>query len=464
MSDGKLEAALERFVEDAMRERDSFLRGGNVVRLRPGIDDFTARLAELPSAKEADAVAADVALANGYLLREERAGVDRRPAGRSLSADALVETGVAGVILSEEQVDTNALAAEMAGYLAGPAVPIWDYAIIDADVSGIEPTPVVDGWELVTPTRDELAALVGVRSAAAHAGRRSFNVDLYGGLAMLRRIDPDGKPHGGFVIYWNLRPSHALWQPLLALSLFQNPVVHLWAQYDVEPGRRVDVLFDRVYTEPWTPDGETEIEVVRRGDYEIDDSSAPRLRRFLEQLAPLLDRAIAEPAKATKASRERAARLRRIAEHFLTAGEDAHGEGEVLSEFNADAVLHYVIALEAVLTGDESDKSELTRKVVQRAAVLAGTSDEDRRAVAALVLDAYRARSPYAHGGEPADVDLPGLRRVVRDCILARLVIGDPTPTGETLAALADAALLDHTLLAEQVRRPIAHFWDALTV
>lgn len=190
--------------------------------------------------------------------------------------------------------------------------------------------------------------------------------------------------------------------------------------------------------------------------------NAPQLRRFLAQLAPLLDRAIAAPAKPTKASRERAARLRRIAEHFLAAGEDAHGEGEVLSELNADAVLHYVIALEAVLTGDESDKTELTRKVVQRAAVLAGTNDEDRRAVAALVLDAYRARSSYAHGGEPADVDLPGLRRVVRDCLLARLVIGDPTPTGETLAALADAVLLDHTLLAEQVRRPVARFWDAV--
>ncbi len=394
-------------------------------------------------------------------MREERAGVERRTAGRGVSADALVETGIAGLILSEEHVDPETLAAELAAYLAGPAVPVWDYAIIDADVADVGRIPVVDGWELVTPTAADLAGVVGVPSAARYVGRLSFNLDLYGGLAMLRRVDPEGKPHGGFVIYWNLRPSHALWQPLLALSLFQNPVVHLWAQYDVEPGRRVDVLFDRVYTEPWTPDGVTEIEVVRRGDYEIDESNAPRLRRFLAHLAALLDRAIAQPAKPTKASRERAARLRRIAEHFLTAGEDAHGEGGVLSEFNADAVLHYVIALEAVLTGDDSDKTDLTRKVVQRAAVLAGTSDDDRRAVAALVLDAYRARSSYAHGGEPADVDLPGLRRVVRDWVLARLVIGDPTSTGETLASLADAALLDHELLAEHVRRPVGDFWDA---
>lgn len=122
-----------------------------------------------------------------------------------------------------------------------------------------------------------------------------------------------------------------------------------------------------------------------------------------------------------------------------------------------------MIALEAVLTGDDSDKTELTRKMVQRAAVLAGANDEDRRSVAALIRDAYRARSSYAHGGEPADIDLPGLRRVVRDCVLARLVLGDPTHTGETLTSLADAALLDHNVLAEQIRRPIREFWDVVT-
>jgi len=462
-SSPELEAAVARFIEDALKQRDSFVRDGTVVRLRPGVEDFAARLAELPSAKDADVVACDVAQANGYLLRDRQAGVERRSGGRGLTADALVETGVAGLILSAERFDKEALASELAGYLAGPAVPVWDYAIIDADVADIARLPVVDGWELVTPTAEDLAGIVGVPSAARHVGRLSFNLDLYGGLAMLRRVDPGGKPHSGFIIYWNLRPSHALWQPLLALSLFQNPVVHLWAQYDVEPGRRVDVWFDRVYTEPWTPDGITEIDVVRRGDYEIDASNASHLRRFLAQFAPLLDRAIAQPAKPTKASLERGARLRRIAEHFLTAGEDAHGEGEVLSELNADAVPHYVIALEAVLTGDDSDKTELTRKMVQRAAVLAGTNDEDRRSVAALILDAYRARSSYAHGGEPADIDLPGLRRVVRDCVLARLVLGDPTSTGETLTALADAALLDHNVLAEQIRRPIREFWGVVT-
>ena len=134
----------------------------------------------------------------------------------------------------------------------------------------------------------------------------------------------------------------------------------------------------------------------------------------------------------------------------------------MLSEFNADAVLHYVIALEAVLAGNEKDKTELTRKVVQRAAILAGIDDSDRLAVAATVRAAYGARSAYAHGSEPTNIDLPGLRRVVRDCVLARLILGDPISDDFPLAALADNALLDHVLLADQVRGPISAFWTAV--
>jgi hypothetical protein len=253
-----------------------------------------------------------------------------------------------------------------------------------------------------------------------------------------------------------------MWQPLLLLSLFQNAVIHLWARYDVEPGRRVDVLFDRVYTETWTPDGETEIEVVRRGEYEIEARNHLQLGRFLVRSASLLDAALAQPRHPTKATKERAARLRRIAEHFLTAGEDAHGEGEVLSEDNADALLHYVIALEAALAGGEDDKSELNRKVSQRAAVLAGANDEERNEVAQLVRDAYGARSAYAHGSKPGEIDLPALRQVVRRCILARLILSDPTPAGQPLAVLVDRGLLDHRFLADHIRSPIEDFWAAV--
>lgn len=461
-TDAALLAALLLFIDDAVAARDRLRRDDSVVRLLPRAEDFARTLASLPAAVAADSAAIDAAMANDYLVREPAEGREVRSAGRVLSSEALTATGVAGLLLAEREVNRSVLGSELAGYLAGPAVPIWEYAILDADVTLSGPVPVVDGWELVTPTAEELADLLGVPSAAQHVGLLSFDLDLHEGLAMLRRVDSDGKPHSGLVIYWNLRPRNALWLPLLALSLYQNPVLDLWAQYDVEPARRVDRVFDRVYTEPWSPDGVVELERVRRGDYEIDTDGEARFRRFLGALAPLLAGAMAQPSKQTKGSRERIARLRRIVEHFLTAGEDAHGEGEVLSEYNADAVLHYVIALEAVLAGGESDRTELTRKVVQRAAVLVGTDDADRCAVAATVRAAYGARSAYAHGSEPDDVELPALRRVVRDCMLARLIVGDPASDGLTLGALADAGLLDHALLAEQIRSPIALFWSSI--
>jgi len=121
-----------------------------------------------------------------------------------------------------------------------------------------------------------------------------------------------------------------------------------------------------------------------------------------------------------------------------------------------------VVALEAVLAGSDPEKTELTRKVSQRAAVLAGVDDQDRLAVEAAVRAAYGARSAYAHGSEPADIDLPALRRVVRDCVLARLILGDPPAQGDSLAQLADIALLDQAALADHVRGPIGAFWAAV--
>ncbi len=421
------------------------------------MEAFAARLAALPSACEVDQIAIESAERNAYMLRAEEQG-GRRPAGRPLSAKSLVETGISGLLLAGDPIDEPAVAAELAAYLAGPPAPMWSYAITDGNIALTTPVAVPGGWQLVTPSQEELASLAGIPSAAAHVPRRSLHHDLYGGLAMLRRIEPLAKARSGTVIYWT-HPSWDLWQPLLALSLYQNPVLHLWAQYEVEPGRRIDEVFDHVYTEPWTPDGVTEVEIVRPGAYEISADGEQRFRRYLELLAPLLDTALRQPAKPTKASKEREARLRRIAEHFLAAGKDAHGEGDVLSELNAEAVLHYVIALEAVLTGGDDEKTELTRKVVQRAAILAGHDDQDRNGVAATIQAAYNARSRYAHGAESENIDLPALRQVVRDCILARLILGDPAADGLTLSQLADRALLDHSLLAYQVHEPITRLW-----
>lgn len=96
---------------------------------------------------------------------------------------------------------------------------------------------------------------------------------------MLRRIDRDAVAHDGSFSRQATRepPSAAN-----ALSLYANPVLSLYGRYPIEPGRPAS------------------------------------LRLFLAELDPLLSGALVK----NKAR----ARLRRCAEHFLIASQDAHGK------------------------------------------------------------------------------------------------------------------------------------------
>lgn len=55
------------------------------------------------------------------------------------------------------------------------------------------------------------------------------------------------------------------------------------------------------------------------------------------------------------------------------------------------------------------------------------------------------------------EIDLPKLRRVVRRCLLARLVIGNPMPDSP-LREVADQALLSHEVLERCVHQPLNEF------
>ena len=115
---------------------------------------------------------------------------------------------------------------------------------------------------------------------------------------MLRRPDPDDRPYRGLAFSWPAhRPAHRLWQPLVALCLFDNAVLRLWAQYRVEPGRRVDQRFDQVEWTILTPDGEIEVEVHDTGQFTVGREGEARLRRFLVALAPRLEAAAARQGK-----------------------------------------------------------------------------------------------------------------------------------------------------------------------
>jgi hypothetical protein len=61
---------------------------------------------------------------------------------------------------------------------------------------------------------------------------------------MLRRVLSNTQPHYGPLLRFDVlgslaadRRTYPLWRPLLLLSLFDNPVLRLWARYQVEPGR-----------------------------------------------------------------------------------------------------------------------------------------------------------------------------------------------------------------------------------
>lgn len=92
--------------------------------------------------------------------------------------------------------DFHTVAEELASYLAGPPIDIWDYAVLDANFTTDDPIPVIDGWGLVTPTSEELRQLLPLPATADYQPNRPFKPQDYGGLTMLRRM-LDDRPHHG---------------------------------------------------------------------------------------------------------------------------------------------------------------------------------------------------------------------------------------------------------------------------
>ena len=127
-SHAELIEAIRRFLDDATRAigpaavqrlLDDARGRGERADISP--DALAQALTALPTCIEANALARKASLAAGYLLPEP---------GRPLDADALVSIGLVGTLL-DPSADLQAVASDLAGYLAGPPVDIWDYAIID---------------------------------------------------------------------------------------------------------------------------------------------------------------------------------------------------------------------------------------------------------------------------------------------------------------------------------------------
>ena len=229
----ELAKLLERFLRDAKQFVDED-RGRGSAQLPA--QALAESLAALPACHAAAAAARRAAKANGYQVAGVRlpgsAGQvleSAEPSGRPLDASAFVSTGIVAMLLDQADIDLKAVAGDLIGYLAGPPVAVWDYAILDANVATDEPIPVVDGWELVSPSVEQLRELLPMPATGSYQPDRPFTPEMYGGLAMLRRINSKARPHYGHLLRWDVlyslalrRPAHLLWQPLLALSLFEN--------------------------------------------------------------------------------------------------------------------------------------------------------------------------------------------------------------------------------------------------
>lgn len=153
--------AVERFLPQAKVAIDEELNRDGPLPLTPEM--LAESVARLPAARDAQAAAHQAATANKYLVtslprRRSRELTDTAeattdasaadaqpedetadPSGRLLDADVIVSIGVFGLLQSRAPHDFHVVAEELAGYLAGPPIDIWDYAILDGNFTTDEP-------------------------------------------------------------------------------------------------------------------------------------------------------------------------------------------------------------------------------------------------------------------------------------------------------------------------------------
>jgi Apea-like HEPN len=121
------------------------------------------------------------------------------------------------------------------------------------------------------------------------------------------------------------------------------------------------------------------------------------------------------------------------------------------SDVVEDAVLHYVFALEALLTGDSRDA--IAEKVAISAALLIGRTDDEAAAVRTFVKAAYNSRSRLVHGQELKQkevVDVRKLRRICQRVLVVALSLYAGQPT------LDFAELLAELPISQERRRMVA--------
>ncbi|MFC9673780.1 hypothetical protein [Streptomyces sp. NPDC056949] len=302
----------------------------------------------------------------------------------------------------------------------------------------------------------------------------ALDSDLLDGAAFLHR-ETAWRPTGT-VLPWpvlHARPQVRFAVPQGVLGLWACEPVHLDAIYYRENGRQTVREFGSVPVEEQSNDGENFWERRMDGPYRVEPAELVAFTIFIAASGELMATAAAELTAARKlADRKpspRAQRLARATEHLVQATHATYGGDYVLHGMLDELVTHYVIALEALLAGGESEG--LTRRVGQRAAALHLT-DDARTDAEDLVRRAYAARSIYAHGAPPPakenrfpESDLPRLRQLTYRVLLRWLVLWAPDerdqPQPHQQHQLLDQSLISRQVASKKIEEPLRRFYAA---
>ncbi|WP_433180661.1 hypothetical protein [Actinoallomurus sp. CA-150999] len=407
---------------------------------------------ELP---DADAAAAAAIVETGYErqtpLRRHFANSRRGSKGYAIRIASIALS----VLSSCENTSLSDAVERAVGYACGPEVAHWEYVCINLTSEASEPIDL-GGWQLANFDYANDPTLP-VKGAPGVAGDPYSPRTCHGaGHGALRRllssrpvpVDDDG-------------PRVLVW-PLLALNLALDSPVIAGAYYRVEQGRRVIRE-----NSPWPSPSEVSrwgysikpFESSTYGPFSISSADLPNLSLFCRTFQGIVD----------LLDERRRGQLARAADHFLFV--KCHvlgglkGEAQVSTLHASEAAFRLTAALECLLAGGDGGRTDLSRKVQQRAAVLVGEDDDDRLRVRDVVGNGYSARSAYAHGDKDRESDLVALRSVARRVMTnwAAQAAHCARQTGRLsggngLANVLDDALLSHDLYREHVIEPRDRF------
>lgn len=390
-----------------------------------------------------------------------------------------LEQAIQRAVISGDSSHDHGVAADFAEFCTRDVPVSEDWILLDADLPAgtcVE----LGGYGLEAPTYEDLLKVQPLPTVAA-ADNEGGPMPPWPlrGAAFLRTVQPDRPLLKGLRLRWPFESRIELenWLPLFALLLWSPGITRAEAVFEVEPGRRIALvdgrptLTDEVYT---APNGQEEeyLQHHKQG-ITVTADEVPAFTAFTTSIIERTQRVLAHNRTDSKtaASKPRpklARRLERAGRHLVRAAHRTHGPAEYheVSAYERDEViLHYVIAMEALLA--DENNLDLSRKVTYRAATLFGTDDERER-VAELVKTAYDVRSKYAPGDDiEKDVDLDELRQVTRDVILRWLVLATSRPNGDTpqqagtIPKELDRALLVDAVRRETILEPLRNFFEA---